>query len=110
MNDNIFPFTQVIVYTVLYLKLKRDPDSQEENPKVHAGRILDIMSSGRNVTMERDLWSEFLSKSKGDLRDLVFMKPLHIRIKLESFDHPKADNERDIILTDSSIQVKVSLN
>ncbi|KAK4263406.1 hypothetical protein QN277_028817 [Acacia crassicarpa] len=110
-NVNTSPGTsEVIVYTVLYLKLKRDPDSQEENPKVHAGRILDIMSSGRNVKMERDLWSEFLSKSKGDLRDLVFMKPLHIRIKLESFDHPKADNERDIILTDSSIQVKVSLN
>ncbi|XP_028784116.1 uncharacterized protein LOC114740150 [Neltuma alba] len=110
-NVNTSPGTsEVIIYTVLYLKLRRDPNSQEENPEIHAGRILDIMSSGRYVKMERDLWSEFLSKSKGDLRDLIFMKPLHIRIELHSLDHPKAENERDIILTDSSIQVKVSLN
>ncbi|XP_054794189.1 uncharacterized protein LOC129299746 [Prosopis cineraria] len=110
-NVNTSPGTsEVIIYTVLYLKLKKDPNSQEESPEIHAGRILDIMSSGRCLKMEKDLCSQFLSKSKGDLRDLIFMKPLYVRIKLDSLDHPKAENERDIILTDSSIQVKVSLD
>lgn len=95
---------------MLYLKLKRNSNSREAHPDVYAGRILDLMSSGRYVKMERDLWCEFLSKSKVDLRDIIFMKPLHIRIKFESYDHSKADNGRDIILTDSSIEVKVSVN
>ncbi|KAF7825724.1 Protein SUPPRESSOR OF QUENCHING 1, chloroplastic isoform A [Senna tora] len=102
--------SEVIIYAVLYLKLKKDLNSQEENRKIHAGRILDIMTSRRCGKTERDLCNAFLLKSKGDLRDLNFMKPLHVRIKLDCLDHPKAENGRDVILTDSSIEVKVSLN
>ena len=68
------------------------------------------MGSKRFGKRERDLWNEYLLQSEGDLRDLIFMKPLHIRIRLNSLDHPKAENGRDIILTDSSIKVDVVLS
>lgn len=48
-------------------------------------------------------------QSKGDLRDLIFMKPLHIRIRINSLDHPKDTKHREI-LTDSSIKVNVLFN
>ncbi|XP_020222583.1 uncharacterized protein LOC109805050 [Cajanus cajan] len=102
--------SEVIIYAVLYCKLKRVPNSNEGNREEHAARILDILSSKRSGKIERGLWNAFLLQSKGDLRDLTFMKPLHFRIRLNCLDHPKADNGRDIILTDSSIKVDVLLN
>ncbi|KAI4354408.1 hypothetical protein L6164_003270 [Bauhinia variegata] len=102
--------SEVIIYAVMYLKLRKDPNSKEHSQENHAARMLDIVSSRRCGKTERDLWKALLLKSKGDLRDLIFMKLLHIRIKLNCPDHPKAENGRDIILTDSSIEVNVSLN
>lgn len=102
--------SEVIIYAVLYCKLRRVPNSNECNREEHAARILDILSSKRSGKAERDLWNGFLLQAKGDLRDLIFIKPLHIRIRLNCLDHPKADNGRDIILTDSSIKVDVLLN
>lgn len=93
----------------MYCKLRRVPNLNEGNREEHAARILDILSSKRSGKKERDLWNGVLLQSKSDLRDLVFMKPLHIRIRLNCLDHPKADNGRDIILTDSSIKVDVLL-
>ncbi|XP_027360430.1 LOW QUALITY PROTEIN: uncharacterized protein LOC113868757 [Abrus precatorius] len=102
--------SEVIIYAVLYCKLRRVPNSNEGNREEHAARILDILSSKRSGKLVRDLWNAFLLQSKGDLRDLIFTKPLHVRVRLNCSDHPKADNGRDIILTDSSIKVGVSLN
>ncbi|QHO34909.1 hypothetical protein HN51_028423 [Arachis hypogaea] len=101
--------SEVIIYGVLYCKLRKVPDSNEGNREKYAARIVDILSSKKCGKTERDLWSAFLLQSKGDLRDLVFMKPIHIRVRLSTLDHPKADNGRDIISTDSSIEVKVFL-
>ncbi|MED6197347.1 hypothetical protein PIB30_055714 [Stylosanthes scabra] len=101
--------SEVIVYAVLYCKLRKVPDSNDGNQEKYAARIVDILSSKKCGKTERDLWRAFLLQSKGDLRDLVFMKPIHIRVRLSTFDHPKADNGRDIISTDSSIEVKVLL-
>lgn len=102
--------SEVIIYAALYCKLRSVPKSNEGNREEHAARILDILSSKRSGKIERDLWKAFLLQSKGDLRDLIFMKPLHIRLRLSCQDHPKADNGRDFILTDSSIKVDVLLN
>ncbi|KAG4915285.1 hypothetical protein JHK87_052842 [Glycine soja] len=100
---------KVIIYAALYSKLRSVPKSNEGNREEHAARILDILSSKRSGKIERDLWKAFLLKSKGDLRDLIFMKPLHIRLRLSCQDHPKADNGRDFISTDSSIKVDFHL-
>lgn len=43
------------------------------------------------------------------MRDSVFLKPMHVRVRFDTMDHPKGDNSRDVILTDSSAQVNVSL-
>ncbi|QCE04471.1 Six-bladed beta-propeller [Vigna unguiculata] len=102
--------SEVIIYAVLHCKLRRIPNSNEGNREEHAGRIVDILTSKRSGKIERDLWSASLLQSKGDIRDLIFMLPLHVRIRLNSLDHPKAENGRDIILTDSSIKVNVVLS
>nr|XP_007134043.1 hypothetical protein PHAVU_010G014600g [Phaseolus vulgaris]ESW06037.1 hypothetical protein PHAVU_010G014600g [Phaseolus vulgaris] len=101
---------EVIIYAVLYCKLRRTPNSNEGNREEHAARILDILTSKKSGKIERDLWNAFLLQSKGDLRDLIFMLPLHVRIRLNSLDHPTAKNGRDIILTDTSVKVDVLLN
>lgn len=107
----IYVTTQVIINAVLYLKLKRGTDLLEDNQEKYAARIVEILNperSGRK--MERDSWIQSLLKTNRDLRDVIFMKPLHVRIKLNCLDHPKADNFlKEIVLTDSSIDVNVSL-
>ncbi|XP_010547061.1 PREDICTED: uncharacterized protein LOC104818950 [Tarenaya hassleriana] len=109
---NISPGTsQLIVYAALYLRLTRSSNSEDANREELASRIANIIvNQDRNTkNMGRDVFIKLLSESSGDLRDLVFMKPVSVAISLDSMDHPKADNSRDIILTDSSIEVHVSL-
>jgi hypothetical protein len=101
---------QVIICAVLYLKLRRTPDKGEDNQEKYAARIVDIMNQEKTERMGRDSCINFLLKSNRDLRDLIFIRPLHVRIKFSTPDHPKADNSKDIILTDESIEVNVSLN
>jgi hypothetical protein len=101
---------QVVIFAVLYCKLKKIPNSSDDNQEKYAARILDFLSSKRSGKKERESWNAFLLQSKGDLRDLIFTKPLHVRVRLNTFDHPKAENRRDFILTDSSIKVNVLLN
>ncbi|CAJ2655692.1 uncharacterized protein LOC123920050 isoform X2 [Trifolium pratense] len=102
--------SEVVIFAVLYCKLKKIPNSNDGNQEKYAARILDFLSSKRSGKKERDSWNAFLLQSKGDLRDLIFTKPLHVRVRLNTFEHPKAENNRDFILTDSSIKVNVLLN
>jgi hypothetical protein len=101
---------QVVVFAVLYCKLKKIPNSSDDNQEKYAARILDFLSSKRSGKKERESWNAFLLQSKGDLRDLILTKLLHVRVRLNTFDHPKAENQKDFILTDSSIKVNVLLN
>ncbi|XP_039025013.1 uncharacterized protein LOC120158174, partial [Hibiscus syriacus] len=99
--------SEVIIYAALYLKLRRnhvvEDDNNREKFAARIANILDPKGSG-------DCCTKFLLKSNSDLRDLIFIKPLHVQIKLNSHNHPKAENSKDIILTDSSVKVDVSLN
>ncbi|GAV70684.1 hypothetical protein CFOL_v3_14182 [Cephalotus follicularis] len=101
--------SEVIIYAALYLQLKRDPDLRNGTQEQYATRIAEILNPRSSGGMGRDLCIQFLLKLNRDLRDVIFMKPLNVRIKLDTLNHPKADNNKDIILTDSSIQVNVSL-
>ncbi|XP_057997273.1 uncharacterized protein LOC110644114 isoform X2 [Hevea brasiliensis] len=100
--------SEVIIYAALYLKLRGDPDLHADSRENYAARITDILNPGRITGIRRDACIQLL-KSNADLRDLTFMKPLHVRIKLDCVDHPKADNGKDIILTNSSLEVNVTL-
>ncbi|KAK8701965.1 hypothetical protein V6N13_020339 [Hibiscus sabdariffa] len=103
--------SEVIIYAALYLKLRRNLVVQDDNnQEKFAARISNILNPQGNERFGGDSCTKFLLKSNRDLRDLIFIKPLHVRIKFNSHNHPKADNSKDIILTDSSINVDVSLN
>ncbi|XP_050906616.1 uncharacterized protein LOC127120250 isoform X2 [Lathyrus oleraceus] len=101
--------SEVVIFAVLYCKLRKIPNSNGGNQEKYAARILDFLSSKRSGKRERDSWNTFLLQSKGDLRDLIFTKLVHVRVRLNCFDHLKTDNEKDFILTDSSIKVNVLL-
>ncbi|KDP26399.1 hypothetical protein JCGZ_17557 [Jatropha curcas] len=101
--------SEVIIYAALYLKLRRNPDLQEDSQKKDAARIADILNPEKRGGIGRDSCIQLLLKSNADLKDLILMKPLHVRIKLDCLDHPKSDNGKDIILTNSSIEVNVTL-
>ncbi|XP_050206785.1 uncharacterized protein LOC126656295 [Mercurialis annua] len=101
--------SEVIIYAALYLKLRRDRNSLEDSREKYAARIADIIDPARKGGTRRDSFIQLLSKANADLRDLIFMKPLHVRIKMDCPDHPKAENGKDIILTNGSIEVNVAL-
>ncbi|XP_022771430.1 uncharacterized protein LOC111314388 isoform X2 [Durio zibethinus] len=101
--------SEVIIYAALYVKLKRNHVSQDDNQEKFAARIADILNPERIDGFGGNSCIQFLLKSKRDLRDLIFIKPLHVRIKFNCQNHPKADNSKDIILTDSSLNIDVSL-
>ncbi|KAG6667580.1 uncharacterized protein LOC122315184 isoform X1 [Carya illinoinensis] len=101
--------SEVIICAALYLKLRK-PDLGDEDQEKYAARILDILNPDRTGKAERDSFIRILLKSDRDLRDLIFIKPLHVRIKLDILNHPKVENSKEIVLTDSSIEVNVSLN
>ena len=99
----------MIIYAALYLKSRRHPESQEDSQEKNAARIADILNPAKKGEIGRDSCIQLLLKSNADLRDLVFMKPLHVRIKMDCLDHPKSENGKDIILTNDSIKVNVTL-
>lgn len=105
-----FGFVQLIVYAALYLRLAKNEETEGASQEKLARRIADVLKPARNMTtMDEELFVKVLLKSKREVRDIVFLKPVHVRIRFDTMDHPKADNSRDIILTDSSAQVDVSL-
>lgn len=101
--------SELIIYAALYLKLRRHLDPEEDGHQKYAARIADILNPGRGEGMGKNSCTQLLLKSNCNLRDLIFVRPLHMRINLDTLDHPKADNSKDIILTDSAIEVNVSL-
>ncbi|XP_021274503.1 uncharacterized protein LOC110409476 [Herrania umbratica] len=101
--------SEVIIYAALYLKLRRNPVLQDDNQEKFAARVAEILNPERIEDFGANSCIQFLLKSNIDLRDFIFIKPLHVRIKFNCQDHPKADNSKDIILTDSSINIDVSL-
>ncbi|KAK3407568.1 uncharacterized protein LOC104430260 isoform X1 [Eucalyptus grandis] len=101
--------SEVIVYAALYLRLRRNLNVLEDDREIYAGVLSDLLVPKSSGKRGRDLCREILLKSTTDLRELVFVKPLNVRIKFDTLNHPKADNSRDIILTESSIEVSASL-
>lgn len=99
--------SEVIINAALYLRIKIGSD---ESKKQQAGRLVDALNPSGNDKAQKDVCAQIVSRSEKNPKDLIFVRPLHVRLKINSLDHPKADNSKDIILTESSIQVHVSLN
>ncbi|XVF57704.1 hypothetical protein PTKIN_Ptkin07bG0003400 [Pterospermum kingtungense] len=101
--------SEVIIYAALYVKLRRNNVSHDDNQEKFAARIADILNPERIEGFDNKSCIKLLLKSNRDLRDLMVIKPLHVRVKLSCQNHPKADNSKGIILTDCSLNIDVSL-
>ncbi|XP_043721954.1 uncharacterized protein LOC122669282 isoform X3 [Telopea speciosissima] len=108
---NLSPGTsEVTIYAVLYLKLNRTWNVDEVPQEEKAGRMVNILKNDRIGKQERETCIQYLLEANRDLGEVVFIKPLHLRIRLECGDHPRTDTSKETILTDSKIEVNVSLN
>ncbi|XP_042482662.1 uncharacterized protein LOC122063074 isoform X2 [Macadamia integrifolia] len=108
---NLSPGTsEVIIYAVLYLKLNRTWNTDEVPQEKKAARIVDILNTDKSGKQEKETCTQLLLEAKRDLGEVVFIKPLHLRIRLECGDNPRTDTTKETVLTDSSIEVNVSLN
>lgn len=106
---NISPGTsEVVVSTALYLKVRKTQDNGEEQMNI-VTTILDYQKH-EDRKLEEDACTQLLLKTCGDLQDVIFMKPLHLRVSLECGDHPAAETKNETILTDSTVRVDISLD
>jgi len=100
--------SQVIVSAMLYLKLSKPQGSEYQT--LEAVRILNLREPDRRKP-EEDACISLLSEASGeDFNNVVFMKPLHLRIRLDCADHPKATTPKETILTDTALDINVSLD
>ncbi|KZV56436.1 hypothetical protein F511_08334 [Dorcoceras hygrometricum] len=99
--------SEVIILAALYLRLKKNTISTTESREDKAARIVDIMDPSKRI--KSDLLVKILTASTRDLEEVIFLRHLYVRLKFDSLDHPKADNFRDIIVSESSVNVRVTL-
>ncbi|XP_008776209.2 uncharacterized protein LOC103696382 isoform X2 [Phoenix dactylifera] len=98
---------EVVVSAVLYLKVKKTQDNGEEQKNI-AERILDYQKHEDRIS--ENACTELLFKTCRDMQYMIFMKPLHLRIRLECGDHPAAETNKETITTDSMININISLD
>ncbi|RRT53127.1 hypothetical protein B296_00048243 [Ensete ventricosum] len=99
---------KVVVSAVVYLKPKKTQGSTEEW-SLPATMLLDY-DKHEFRKLEEDASIRLLSKTFEDVEDMIFMKPLHIRLRFECADHPAGKTIKETICTDSTIKVAISLN
>ncbi|KAL3647646.1 hypothetical protein CASFOL_008614 [Castilleja foliolosa] len=101
--------SEAIIYAALYLRLKKNPNLQFDSRENKATRIADILDPKRKVKKD-ELVNQLTMMSDRDLEEVIFMKPLHVRLKFICRDHAKSDkNTKVVVLTDSSVEVQVTL-
>ncbi|KAH6837114.1 hypothetical protein C2S53_017284 [Perilla frutescens var. hirtella] len=96
--------SEVIIYAALYLRLKKNTDDSQG---IKAARIADILEPKRKS--KRDLLVKLLMMSEREVEELVFVRPLHVRLKFNCDNHPNGDHSKEIVLTDSSVEAHVTL-
>lgn len=101
--------SEVIINAALYLRFKRPQNQRDDSKKQQAARLADALNPCGNDNFQKDACAQILLISEKTPEEFVFLRPLHVRLKINSRDHPKAENSKDIILTESSIEVNVSL-
>ncbi|KAK9145987.1 hypothetical protein Sjap_005890 [Stephania japonica] len=79
--------------------------SREEKAR-RLARFLDEGSENHG----REACTQLMLRSNRDIEDIIFMRPLHVRLHLNCQNHPKTHKANDQILTDTTIEVNVSLD
>ena len=92
--------SQLVASVALYLKLARTTDAVDQK------RVM-----GCQGRREEHAGVELLMGSHGDdARDLVVVKPVHLRLRLECGDHPAGTTNKETISTESSLKINVTLD
>ncbi|CAM0910905.1 unnamed protein product [Alopecurus aequalis] len=100
---NVSPGTcELVASAALYLKIDRTK-ADHGDQKAVIKRILQC--DGR----EEHTGVELLTENRGDARDLVIMKPVHLRLRMECADHPAGTTNKETISTESSLDISISL-
>ncbi|KAM0919369.1 hypothetical protein ACQ4PT_008278 [Festuca glaucescens] len=100
---NVSPGTcELVASAALYLKIDRTK-ADHGDQKAVIKRILQC--HGR----EEHAGIELLTENHGDARDLVLMKPVHLRLRMECADHPAGTTNKETISTESSLNISISL-
>ncbi|KAF3332986.1 NHL repeat-containing protein 2 [Carex littledalei] len=94
---------EVIVSAVLYLSIDNACENREEQKLIGSRLLLDMSSTSQPKVID-----SFFENCE-DLRDLIFVCPAHLRIKLECGDYPAANLNKGIVPTDSSININIVL-
>ncbi|CAL5009896.1 unnamed protein product [Urochloa decumbens] len=101
---NVSPGTcELVASAALYLKIARTIDDGVDQKAL----VKQIIGCQRR---EEHAGVELLMGSRGDARDLVVMKPVHLRLRLECGDHPAGATNKETISTESSLKINVSLD
>ncbi|CAO2176582.1 unnamed protein product [Urochloa humidicola] len=101
---NVSPGTcELVASAALYLKLARTINDRVDQ-KALVKRIMGCQHCEEHAAVE------LLMGSGGDARDLVVMKPVHLRLRLECGDHPAGATNKETISTESSLKINVSLD
>lgn len=95
---------QLVASAALYLKLSKAVG----NPVEQTALVRQIL--GGCQRREEHAGAELLMESGGDVRDLVVMKPVHLRLRLECGDHPAGATNKETISTESSLKIDVAMN
>ncbi|PWA79453.1 NHL domain-containing protein [Artemisia annua] len=101
--------SEVIINAALYLRIKKLQNQKDDSKKLQATRLASLLNPSGIDKVKTDACAQILLTSEKTPEEFVFLRPLHVRLKINSRDHPKAENSKDIILTESSIEVNVSL-
>ncbi|KAK1290680.1 hypothetical protein QJS10_CPB18g01992 [Acorus calamus] len=109
---NISPGTsEVVVSAVLYLKLTESESSivNDEYSKT-LERMLDLLKNKGIRNPEKEACLQIVAESFRDIGGLIFLKPLHLRIRLNVLDRPTTERSNEAISDQSSLEVNVSLD
>ncbi|KAF8712812.1 hypothetical protein HU200_028584 [Digitaria exilis] len=102
---NVSPGTcELLAAAALYLKPARATGGHVDQ-RALVRRIL-----GGCQRREEHAGVELLMGSREDVRDLVVMRPVHLRLRLECGDHPAGATNKETISTESSLKIDVALD
>lgn len=100
---NVSPGTcELVASAALYLKIDRTK-AEHEDQKAAIKRILQCHGREEHVGVE------LLTENRGGARDLVIMKPVHLRLRMDCADHPAGTTNKETISTESSLDISISL-
>ncbi|XP_047967576.1 uncharacterized protein LOC125211714 isoform X1 [Salvia hispanica] len=99
--------SEAVIYAALYLRLKKNLNSQGDSQEIKAVKIADILEPKRKSS--RDMLIKLLMMSERELEDVVFMRPLNVRLKFNCDLHPKGEHSKEIVVTDSTVEARVTL-